>query len=599
MSKDYLIETKTCKMAELLSLGEYCVPWHQRYYDWDAKVQVLDLLEDVNEAAKHDRNCHFLGAIVLTEKGDKIWEINDGQQRFVTFSLICACLHHLFKDNSKPAQAKSAQRLLFDIDEWSGSDHINVDKLSPRLSPPEDDKRNFDLLIRGKKIGSNGKMVVAWKKIEEFVYSMSVEDAVRFFNFIISSLEVACLYVPKNLDPNAIFESLNARGKPLEDIDLLRNHIYSFFNDQEEETRRDTVHSNIENTWKGWKTSAGVKGNVHAKVGKYARCFFQCQYGYLPDNKFYRETKIKMANCFSTQKKGADYVYKLVEDFSKQENIGAFRAIDSPTHEAFVDLIIKASKTSRYPRNLRDFLFEMREYTVTYPILFALLNRYIFASDQEKSEWSRFVHECAESLASFVMRVALTRPKIEPSMHEKEFADYAKEIMNFNVPNSRDFIEFLKKHDERLGVIDDIDFKEKVSRMEKIAKPKRILFSMARFIQRDIPMDILTKLTLEHILPKSESYLGPGWKKFDERSHRAYVNMLGNLALLREDDNKPLKKDNASYTVKRKVFKNSSMLLTSEIAKKHRTWSPNIILSRQKHLADLAVEVWPINLSPR
>ena len=43
---------------------------------------------------------------------------------------------------------------------------------------------------------------------------MELEQAQRFFDFIMNRLEVACLHVPRSIDPNAVFETLNARGRP-------------------------------------------------------------------------------------------------------------------------------------------------------------------------------------------------------------------------------------------------------------------------------------------------------------------------------------------------------------------------------------------------
>ena len=68
--------------------GRFVVPWHQRYYDWSAE-QVLELLRDIDEAIDAGRQSYFLGSIMLVQDVDA-WQINDGQQRLITISLILA-----------------------------------------------------------------------------------------------------------------------------------------------------------------------------------------------------------------------------------------------------------------------------------------------------------------------------------------------------------------------------------------------------------------------------------------------------------------------------------------------------------------------------
>lgn len=81
-------------IADLLD-GEhhFVIPSFQRGYRWEEK-QVLDLLEDIKQFAADetpDSNSYFLQPVVVkatTYKGQKAWEVLDGQQRLTTMLLV-------------------------------------------------------------------------------------------------------------------------------------------------------------------------------------------------------------------------------------------------------------------------------------------------------------------------------------------------------------------------------------------------------------------------------------------------------------------------------------------------------------------------------
>ncbi len=257
------IDTKSMIFSRLYYTGKFEVPWHQRRYDWK-KEHVSELLHDIDEAVSENRRCYFLGAVMLLTKQEDFWQINDGQQRMVTISLICACFCRLFSEANDSHRETIALRILFDLDENTTERFCNADRLTPRLTPPSDDKTRYNQLIRGKNIGSNGKLTLAWREIDNFVAGMGLERACSFFDFLIQKVEVACLYIPTDVDPNSVYETINSRGKSLDDLDLIRNYLYSYFNDESETARRNTVHESLE------RVRVQLRDDI--KLTDYARC---------------------------------------------------------------------------------------------------------------------------------------------------------------------------------------------------------------------------------------------------------------------------------------------------------------------------------------
>ena len=81
-------------IADLLDgKHRFVIPSFQRGYRWEKK-QVLDLLEDIKQFANDDTpnsDSYFLQPIVVKStnyKGEKAWEVLDGQQRLTTMRLL-------------------------------------------------------------------------------------------------------------------------------------------------------------------------------------------------------------------------------------------------------------------------------------------------------------------------------------------------------------------------------------------------------------------------------------------------------------------------------------------------------------------------------
>lgn len=565
------------------------VPWHQRRYDWK-KEHVRELLRDIDEAIKENRRCYFLGAIMLVRKEGRFWEINDGQQRMVTVSLICACLSRLFHAENEQIHENRALHVLFDLDVNSTARLSDADELDPRLTPPRNDKTRYNLMIRGKTIGTNGKLTAAWQLIDQFVSGMGLEKSKRFMDFLLNKIEVACLYIPDDVDPNSVYETINYRGKRLDDLDLIRNYLYSYFNAVEEKSRRDTVHDNLENVRTQLRNDA--------KAANYVRCFFQCKFGFLPKDSFYRNAREKIRSTTehlpTIDQKPADYIYDLVDEFALRERVELFAVIENQgAADSFVVGFQVNSATNGNRRNLSAFLRELQSYKVVQPMVFALLNWYVAEPDaRKKKSLAKRVHKNIRFLTSFVMRTAFVAPKFEPSHYESEFSHLAKKIMSTGVPSYVEIMSFLKECDSTYGIIDDDKFIDKMKfvEMRDTKKAKRFLFGVNCFVQTDGNLINERRCSVEHILPKSDKHWS-GWKNFSGQYTSDWIHRIGNLTLLGQEDNRPGRKDNNNFVQKKNNFEQSAVAITRELHDQE-DWSPDTITARQEELARLAAKVW-------
>ena len=588
-----VISADAVLFSELFHKGRFIVPWHQRYYDWEKK-DIQALLDDIDEAVKADRRCYFLGALILVGVEDGKWEINDGQQRMVTVSLICAALCRRFAQETQDSQREGiALRMLFDLSSTGVCQLERAEHYSPRIEPPLSDQTRYNQLIRGHMIGTNGKLTTAWRVIDKFFGPTNVgRHWEKYFDYISGRLEVACLTVPLEIDPNAVFETINCRGEPLNNLDLIRNFIYSHFNAEAEAQRKHTVHNNLERIREVFPT---VK-----KAEEYVRCQMHCRFGFLPKNTFYRDARQairEQRNHRPPRRNPSDFAFDLVREIARREELELFRRLTAPTsHAEFVQDFESKSGTTASPRNLTIFLRELKPYSVTHMLIFALMVKYIHETDgRRKRRIARLVNRNLSRLASFVLRTALVSP-FEPSHFEKEFANFARWMTARESVPDKEFADFLRTCDrDEYNVLDDDKFRDSMSEVEirahgNTAKIRSLLLGINRLGHPDAVILSDMQCSIEHVLPTSEEHWD-GWDGFRKVDPNGWIHRVGNLTLTSRLDNKPGRKYNGSFARKRPIYRNSSIAITRDIAK-YEAWTPDKIKLRQRKIADLARRVW-------
>ena len=582
-----VISSTASSLACLLHDHRLLVPWHQRQYDWDPE-NVSELLEDLDDAYRQNRSAYFLGTVLLTDRGNSTWEINDGQQRIVTYSMICARLARIFASNVDPLRENRAMRILFDLPENHTTTMDQADRLEPRVTPPLDNTVNYTLVISGKNIGTNGKLTTAWRIIDDYFRPVETDTAQKFFDYITSKLEVVAISAPTSLDPNSVYETLNARGKALEDFDLIRNHIYSFFNNEEEAQRRQTIHSGLEAIRSAIREDKRVK--------EYTRCLFECEYGYLPNERLYRVVRrhIRKATGNHLTANAVDYVYDLGTRFTSREATAVFKSVAYPTEDdAIITRFIRDSNQTGAPRNAFHFLNDMKHYTVTQPVMFALLHRYVQEPDGQKRKMiAKRSHTYMKMLTSLVFRTALIGPKFEPSQFDSGLSNLAKTIAKTDDITQARFGEVLKSSDKH-GVFSDDRFIEELKHkaIKETSKVKRLLLGILQHEQPGRASINERRYSVDPVLPIATQHLD-NWG-FSPKEHADNVYLIGNQALLSEAENKPGRAFNQSFDRKKAIFETSFIDTTRSIADAP-DWNPEAIAARQADIAVQAAKVWDL-----
>ena len=577
------ITSEVSLVSEVLHSGRFQVPWHQRYYDWKVD-QVSDLLTDLRNALDTRKTCYFLGSIMLVKGKDaNSQKINDGQQRLITLSLLIAAFCRRFAHKRPRDQGREtiALRALFDRPDNQTSGLADTSRYEPRIRPPKNDKSKYTQIVRGHDIGTNGLLTAAWNVIDIFVEAMSKAARVDFFDFIMQKVEVSVLDVPGDVDANSVFEALNARGKPLDDVDLIRNRLYSYFSETDDPTRRDTVHGNLENI-------AVILRHART-VQDYFRCCLQCRYGYLQKKKLYREARRAIEDA-ARQRGPSDYVFDLVAGLGRSESIELFRTITSSRPS---QSLVQHLPTVSGKRDLVVLLAELRGYKVSHPLMFALLHRFITETDHETKRKAGLVaSRSLKNLASFVMRTAFVAPKFEPSWFETAFANSAKTVFERTDIASLDILEELERNDE-LGVLDDASFTRKMTEMQIRDNKKALRYLFGINARTQTGSDVLRedRCSVEHVLPQSDDHW-KGWTGFENVNAADWVYRTGNLVAVSRRENRTGAEFNRDFAAKKPAFADSALQMARAVATTYNEWTPQVIDERSWRLAREAAATW-------
>lgn len=205
MSKNNL-PLKEISIEELFMSGEasiYEIPIYQRNYAWE-KEEITTLIQDVYDAfSKSKKNTYYIGTLVSYHKGDRVFEIIDGQQRLTTISIILKAL---------------------------GLDTKN--RLTYRARKRSDDTLrsipDFDVDDKDKGIENGFKY--AKNAINELVPHIEKNEFEKYFR---NRVHIIHYKVPKDIDLNHYFEIMNSRGEQLEKHEIVKANLMQDLNDSE------------------------------------------------------------------------------------------------------------------------------------------------------------------------------------------------------------------------------------------------------------------------------------------------------------------------------------------------------------------------------
>jgi uncharacterized protein with ParB-like and HNH nuclease domain len=536
-------ETKLQPIIE--GTKQYVVPLFQRHYSWDTKQWEV-LWNDLSDLCKSDKpRTHFIGSIVTmptvsVPEGVTKYLLIDGQQRLTTIFVLLSFLRDRAKENGDDELSEEITNTLLVNPYKKDSDYY-------KLLPTQVDRDSFQNLISLRNPSNQEQISKAYIFFRRKFQQSDIE--IQTLKKVISNnLSVVSVVLGVDDDPHLVFESLNAKGRPLTQSDLIRNFFFMrIHTDNQEE-----IHA------KYWKP---MQDSLDSSLTEYIRHFLMKNGSWVKESDVY---------------------------FALKELIGDNEALDHLKEIShFSEYYKKLIYPDKYEKDasIRKALSRINRIglTTSYPFL---LNCY-GAYDRSQIPHGQFL-DVLSTLENFMIRRFICN--IPTNQLNKIFPPLYLQVQE---RTSGSFADGLRKILQSKDYPKDSEFKARLSdarlygSTDRISKAKLILETIEEAYNHKEAVDF-QRLTVEHIMPQTltdswKNQLGRDW----EQTHELYLHVIGNLTLTGYNS----ELSNSPFEKKKCLLKESHLEINKYFEDKN-TWFKNEIDWRSYALSDIVLKVW-------
>lgn len=616
------MESKTTDFLGLIKgPRQYRIPSFQRAYSWEKEQRDTLWLDVLNQYARlrdiwHDPDRelklglmagHYLGTVVLagpSALGVPKSDVIDGQQRVTTLLLmLCALrdvrvrseLRRSGVDSQERAQAvrKRFQRRYLVNEDEDGPDEL-------RVVPLKADRQAFRAVVNHDGIGhltadsigltdqDSQRVLQAYKFFLTELRRKEIDEEknpqlARFADLFPLDLDILEEAITRRLtlitietanvdDVNSIFESLNATGRPLSQLDLLRNYIFMAL--------RGKAESVLETQW------SAIEVHLHRpiEIESYIWADIVSRGTSVLQKRTYRTVQAELRQKGSSPEVAEEYLTRL------SRLAPAYASILHPDREKDAALRRGIDKVNRAGGSTAS------------PLLLWLLrlrNDGKMSTEQvvEALAWiesflvRRMLAGSATNLLSSIFGQVLNRVHSESLLHEPPLA----RLQAAMTQNPKDW-----PSDEIVAAgIRNVDFYHSQKAQQRI----HVLASLDHALAPNTVLNYeQTDDSIEHILPQSRpsawvSDVQEIGDDFDHL-HAKWLHTLSNLTVVTPPENAAL--GARRFAEKAEIYSDSQYALTRQLAEQfasesrgHQYWGTATLEARADQLAELASAVWP------
>ena len=581
-------------------ITRYTIPPFQRRYVWTKGNQWEPLWDDVVNLAEtylekfdesggdglkaqQDTFPHFLGAVVFQQIPVQIDEIGrreviDGQQRMTTLQLLLDAVQHVFDDLQIEGSARRLSMFVTNMGPQVANDD-DVFKLWPTTGDREAfrhamhnglaaDRFEDSLIVQAHEYFQ----LRAREWLNSHLESMDLR-AQALETAVTRLLQVVVIDLDQDDDPYVIFETLNARGTPLLESDLIKNYVMSEFKGSE--AAQAEIWGDLDDVW--W--------SAEVTQGRLRRPRKDMLFDYWLEM---RTTSEVAANrVYRTFRSHADgrSISCMMSDVKR--DLGNYRRFETTE-------LTPSEHMFRYRTSV------LQAGAIT-PALLLIL------SSPDPKERTKAL----KALESFLIRRMLCRSSSKD--YNRLTLALVGELHEKGLDNASNVVtSFLKQQKtESRNWPDDRSLESSLEtlRIYRVFPQYRLRMILEGIEERlrETSMaehsEVPKNLPIEHVMPQSWRANWPLPNNIEEQeaieNRNLLIHNIGNLTLTSGRLNRALA--NANWKDKRQTLAKHSVLLLNNrmlTESKDKDWDEDFIQARSRRMAKLVAEVWPGPDSP-
>lgn len=575
---DFKAEPKT--IDDVLTLKrKYIIPRFQREYSWENEELITlwdDLIDNLifNKNEKEIQvNEYFIGSLVLIGDEDDPTNIEraivDGQQRLITFTIIFSVLAQIFKAQNELKLADVVHSNIIGEDN-NGKKLTKVEAETPkpffqyRIQMKDIDFTQIPKSNEEKRILNAYNFFAKKLEYENYIKDLENKFNIKEMNYIeilkifrdqVLNCKVVYVTVKSFEDAYMIFEVLNAKGKNLSPVDIIKNSLFSILTD----------NAPLDDAFVRWEK---IRKNINSSKNDELLMFYR--HFWLSKHKF--STNKKLVNDFNKEIKRTKKEYKNFLTDLEKASIDYVK-ISNPkisdwvqTEKIKIFYYLDAYKTFGVTQ-IRSLLLSLMEIRLKRKI-----SHKLFLEILDFLEYFHFIFTaiCSSRPSGLERKYSKFAIKFKECKDNNDCRCITKKL-------KADFMELLPDFETFSNSIKNIQYTSDNDNDKKIVQ--YILQKIETHLTSyGVGMPVI--FTIEHILPES--------------TKKAYVGFLGNLLPLEDKLNSDLKDKNFEYKIKK--YPESQFKSVKNFVKKYEessNWNEKEIISRTKEISSLLYyDIW-------
>lgn len=553
------------------SKRQFVIPRFQREYSWDKK-NYQEFLEDMlgNLIIKDGRissSQYFLGTMLFignfAEGTEQEIQVVDGQQRLTTITILFSAMSDIFLTLGK--QTLSRQLFAYIMTEDDDGNEVRIlksktsypffsyfiqdkeKKMSPDATTEEEHciKETYEY-FRAQLTEAKLKSMLKRKHGSEIVEALSEIDVLKALRDQVLNSTFISISTTDREQANKIFEILNAKGKRLAYIDLIKNKIFEVLNKVEPADFAEETWKNIKETLSFGKESVGL--------ATFYQHFWSSKYKKVSSNKLYEafNSTIKKSETEYTEfikelLKNAKIYMQIVnpkrEDYNnRKEYFGIVQSL-SCINNYFNVVQVRIALLALFDTKQRGIV----DFTMLRDTLSCLEN-FHFAYNAILANRTNRLEKIYSSFA-IALRKSQTKAEAKCVIRDKLVAPLDELFPTFDSFSEKFVALSFTKKDK----VSNVKTKYAINKLNSLYSNNEVFANDG---------------TIEHIIPEKE---------------QGNTLNIGNLILL--EDNLNVEAGHENYANKCAVYAKSNYIWVKNFVAQHEQWDSSMIEQRAKEMA--------------